>query len=87
VSPVSGPADRAGGDRPYLTVVRGDASAEEVAALVAVLAALAARRPGAPTRGGERAGGWASRPSLLRRPLGHGPCAWRASGRPGGGLS
>lgn len=80
MSPVSGPADR---DRPYLTVVRGDASAEEVAALTAVLAALTARRAGTPPAGGERVGGWAGRPSLLRRPLSHGPGAWRASGRPG----
>jgi hypothetical protein len=88
--PVSGPAGRGGGaraagDRPYLTVVSGGASAEEVAALTAVLAALTARRPGAPSAGGERAGGWASRPPLLRRPLSHGPGAWRASGRPGRG--
>ena len=70
--------------RPFLTVVKGDASAEEIAALTAVLAALAARRAGAPAAGGERAGGWASRPALLRRPLRHGPGAWRASGRAGG---
>jgi hypothetical protein len=73
-------------------VVRGDASAEEIAALTAVLAAkraAAARRAAAaaaaPARG-ERAFGWASRRAMLRRPLSHGLGAWRASARPGAGL-
>jgi len=95
VSPVSGPADRSGGaaggagDRPYLTVVRGVASAEEVAALTAVLAAknaAAARLAGASAAGrGGRTFGWASRQAMLRKPLSHGPGAWRASARPGAG--
>jgi hypothetical protein len=85
------PAERA--DRPLLTVVRGDASAEEIAALTAVLAAksaaaAAAARLAAASAAAGRGGhafGWASRQAMLRRPLSHGPGAWRASARPGAG--
>ena len=70
------------GDRPLLTVIRGDASAEEIAALTAVLAAMSGRSAAAP-RQPAPAGGWASRAAMLRKPLAHGPGAWRASGRPG----
>jgi Acyl-CoA carboxylase epsilon subunit len=73
-----------GAGRPLLTVIRGDTSAEEIAALTAVLAAVGARRAGPPAAArGAHLSVWASRPSLLRRPLSHGPGAWRASGRPG----
>ena len=72
-----------------LAVVRGDASAEEIAALTAVLAAAsaaAARVAAASTVGrGGQAFGWASRGAMLRKPLSHGPGAWRASARPGAG--
>lgn len=71
------------GDRPLLTVIRGDASAEEIAALTAVLAAMSGRAAAAPRRQAAPAGGWASRAAMLRKPLAHGPGAWRASGRPG----
>ena len=69
---------------PLLTVVRGDASAEEIAALTAVLAARSrsAVRP-APDGRGQRITGWSSRSALLRRPVRHGPGAWQASARPG----
>jgi hypothetical protein len=89
--PGSGSARRAA--PPALAVVRGDASAEEIAALTAVLAArsaaarsAAARAAAAsgPGRGG-RSFGWASRRAMLRKPLSHGPGAWRASARPGDG--
>jgi hypothetical protein len=79
-------AERAAG--PLLTVVRGDATAEEIAALTAVLAAKsaaavrAATAAAAAARGG-RTFGWASRQAMLRKPLAHGPGAWRASARPG----
>lgn len=57
--------------RPLLRVVRGDPSPEELAAVVAVLAARAsagsATPPPAPPNG------W-------RRPLDRGPGAWRQSG-------
>jgi Acyl-CoA carboxylase epsilon subunit len=70
--------------RPLLTVIRGDATAEEIAALTAVLAARsgARRAAAAPARGGQVTG-WASRQARLRAPLSHGPGAWRASARPG----
>jgi hypothetical protein len=85
------PAERA--RRPVLTVVRGDASAEEIAALTAVLTAVLAAKNAAAARlaaasaahRGGRAFGWASRQAMLRKPLSHGPGAWRASARPGAG--
>ena len=70
--------------KPLLTVIRGDASAEEIAALTAVLTAMSARRHARLAAGGESGSRWAGRAALLRRPLSHGPGAWRASGRPGG---
>jgi hypothetical protein len=69
------------GGRPLLRVVRGDATPEEIAALVAVLAA----------RGGEGdarsqprsvKNTWSDRSRLLRRPLATAPGAWRASALP-----
>jgi hypothetical protein len=78
-------AQAGSGRTPLLTVVRGDASAEEIAALVAVLAAKsaeAARLTAAAARS-EPASRWADRSVLLRRPLRHGPGAWRSTARPG----
>jgi len=74
--------DRPAGE-PALRVVRGDATPEEVAALVAVLMARsgqggAARRPRA-----SALGAWSDRSRLIRRPLHPGPGAWRRSGLPG----
>jgi hypothetical protein len=82
-----------------LKIVRGDATPEEIAALVAVLTARARRAAAArgradaaatsagsvPGRPGRpaRIGGWADRSRGLRAPLDHGPGAWRASGRSG----
>jgi len=73
---------------PMLAVVRGDASAEEIAALTAVLAtrSAAAARLAAASAGADRGGrafGWASRRAMLRQPISHGPGAWLASARPG----
>ena len=65
---------------PTLRVVRGDATPEEIAALVAVFLS----RPGedeAPPVPARSA--WADRSSLLRRPLRPGPGAWRRSALPG----
>jgi hypothetical protein len=64
-------------DRPVLRVIRGDATDEEIAALLAVVLA----RSGG---GGEVAGPgptsvWSDRASGLRRPVQAGPGAWRAS--------
>ncbi|WP_141580993.1 acyl-CoA carboxylase subunit epsilon [Actinomadura sp. WMMA1423] len=75
--------------KPFLQVVRGDPSPEEVAALVAVLTARA-RAAGA-SRAGAGAGAapsrWADRTRLVRAALAggprpRGPGAWRASGLP-----
>jgi hypothetical protein len=66
------------GERPLLRVVRGDPSAEELAALTVVVAALAQRRTG---RRPTPAGAWASSADALRPQLRPGPGAWRASGR------
>ena len=64
-------------DRPLLRVVRGEPSAEELAALVAVVAARASAtaEPEPPARPL-----W-GRP-VLRSTLTPGPGAWRASGLP-----
>jgi Acyl-CoA carboxylase epsilon subunit len=70
--------------RTPLVVVRGDATAEEVAALVAVLqASAAARSPGRSSRRPPRE--WSAhrrrvRAAQLVPPSG--PAAWRASGLP-----
>ena len=64
-----------------LRVVRGEASAEELAALVAVLSTWAAARPAA-LAPRQRAPGWADRAAVLRLPLRGGPGGWRASGLP-----
>jgi hypothetical protein len=65
---------------PVLRVVRGPATEEEVAALVAVL--LARPAPGAPAPA--PASGWADRAATLRGrvPWTPGPDAWRTAGRP-----
>lgn len=64
--------------RPLLRVVRGDATAEEVAAVVAVLAAL--RPAGPPAR--RPAPGWAAPHRQVRRTPPHGPGGWRSSALP-----
>ncbi|GAA4745743.1 hypothetical protein GCM10023328_29950 [Modestobacter marinus] len=61
-----------------LQVVRGKPSAEELAALTVVVAALSQRRP---RRRPTPVGAWAERADVLRRPLLAGPGGWRASGR------
>lgn len=73
-------------DVPLLRVVRGDASAEEIAALVAVLGAAAVPAPAGPAPAGP--GGrpwpvWCDRAALLRQPFAHGPDAWRRNARRG----
>ena len=65
--------------RPLLRVVKGDATPEEVAALVAVVAALGnGGEP--PTR---RTPEWSAHHRKVRRTLPHGPGGWRSSGLPG----
>jgi hypothetical protein len=60
-------------------VLRGDPTAEEIAALVAVLSSLpraVAEPPGAAV-----VGGWMDRRAALRFPMAPGPGAWVSSGR------
>lgn len=63
---------------PFLRVVRGEPTAEELAALVAVLAARAAAAPVQP----RPRSAWADPASRLRVPLTPGPAAWRRSALP-----
>lgn len=71
---------------PVLRVVKGEPTAEELAA---VLSAVSARLAGAGTTGGRASGtdatgehGWAAYWRRLRHPVRPGPGAWRASGLP-----
>jgi hypothetical protein len=71
---------------PYLSVVRGDASAEEIAALVATLTAVAAAaaRSAAAASAEERPAShtWNSRARLLRTPVHPAAGGWRRSALP-----
>lgn len=62
-----------------LRLVRGDATPEEIAALVAVLSAASAAGDPAPPRPRSH---WASRERAVRQPLAPGRGAWRASAFP-----
>jgi hypothetical protein len=66
--------------RPLLRVVRGDATPEELAALVAVVAALGSAG-GEPPR--PRVPEWSAHHRKMRRSLPHGPGGWRSSALPG----
>ncbi len=59
--------------------VVGTASAEEVAAIVAVLVAASGGSEEPTT---DASSPWASHGAILRRPMGHGPGTWRTSLRP-----
>jgi len=69
---------------PFLQVVRGDATAEEIAALVATLTAVAAAR----SRAAEAAKpapvrtNWNAQARLLRAPVRPSPGGWRRSALP-----
>jgi hypothetical protein len=68
-----------------LRVVRGDASPEEIAALVATLtaaAAVAAARAAAPAKPRPAARNWNSRARLLRSPVHPAAGGWRRSALP-----
>jgi Acyl-CoA carboxylase epsilon subunit len=68
-------------EAPVLTVVTGNPSAEEIAALVAVLAARTAPASAAEVAGRLR-NEWSARSRLMREPLPRGPGGWRASALP-----
>jgi acyl-CoA carboxylase epsilon subunit len=63
-------------------VIRGDATPEEIAAVIAVLLSRAADAPDAPSAA-PRPSAWADRGRQVRRPLFPGPDAWRRSALPG----
>ena len=64
-------------DRPLLRVVRGEPTAEELAALTVVVAALSQRRR---SRRVVPVGAWADFGAGHRRPLRPGAGGWRATG-------
>lgn len=68
-------------EAPVLRVIGGDATAEEIAALVAVLTAAAAPAPARASRRPRPV--WSDRAAGLRQPFGHGPDAWRRNARRG----
>jgi hypothetical protein len=75
------------GGRPVLHVVAGQATPEEVAALTAVVAALAARQRNGRSAAARQAAarqrpGWPDRAALMHAPLVPGPGAWPRSSRP-----
>jgi len=63
-------------DRPPLRLVRGDATPEEVAALLAVLSAASG---GAEAQAPRHTSQWSSPARAMRRPVTPGRGAWRAS--------
>jgi hypothetical protein len=67
--------------RPPLFAIKGDATPQEVAALVAVLQGIAASAAGSETSGPPPSQ-WASPRRAVRRPLSAGPGGWRASALP-----
>jgi hypothetical protein len=78
---VSAEQEQAAPPRPMLRIVSGDATEEEIAALVAVLSA----RSGAAAAGEKptpRRSEWAGHERRMRRPLHPSPNGWRASAFP-----
>ena len=65
--------------QPVLRVVKGDATPEEVAALVTVIASMSGGE--APSTPRPRSS-WADPGRRMRTSLPHGPGAWRGSGLP-----
>jgi hypothetical protein len=65
---------------PVLRVIRGDATPEEIAALLAVVAARSRSVPAAGSRRPTSA--WTDRAQILRAPVAAGPGAWRQSAWP-----
>jgi hypothetical protein len=65
---------------PPAIVVRGDATPEQLAALVAVLSAASGGDE--PASEGSTSSTWAAHSVAMRHPVNHGPGAWRTSLRP-----
>ena len=75
----TGATDAEAGPAAPAIVVRGDATPEQLAALVAVLSAASGGDEPASDGSGSA---WATRTAAMRRPVSHGPGAWRTSLRP-----
>jgi hypothetical protein len=65
--------------RPLLRVVRGEPTADELAALLAVITAKVATQ----TKAARPRSAWGDAARRLRRPLSPGPGAWRRFNTPG----
>ncbi|WP_148571056.1 acyl-CoA carboxylase subunit epsilon [Nocardioides caldifontis] len=65
-----------------LVVVKGDATAEEVAALVAVVSGMAAAAQAAADTERPVVSEWSAPHRRVRATFPHGPGGWRASGLP-----
>jgi len=72
-------APRSEAERPFLSIVKGDATPEEVAALVAAVTALSSAAAPPPRRPTPE---WSAHHRKMRRTLPHGPGGWRSSGLP-----
>jgi hypothetical protein len=71
--------DGTGEERPVLRVITPDATAEEIAALVAVFSSLGSA---APARPGRSRSEWAAPHRAVRVRYSHGQDGWRSSGMP-----
>ena len=65
---------------PHLQVIRGDASPEDIASLLAVFAVFAAVQGNAQSQEPAAIHAWNSRAATMRSFPAPGPGAWRASG-------
>ncbi|HEY2523360.1 MAG TPA: acyl-CoA carboxylase subunit epsilon [Streptosporangiaceae bacterium] len=68
-------------NQPALQIIRGDATPEEVAAILAVLAVQARRGTGRETPA-QRPSIWADKQRMMREPISPRPAGWRRSAFP-----
>jgi len=73
--------DTAAAEAPLIRIDRGDPTAEELAAVLAVLVAAGAGRLSAPAAPAPKSG-WTDRSRYVRGELSHGPNGWRAGAFP-----
>ncbi|MFV0462236.1 MAG: acyl-CoA carboxylase epsilon subunit [Nostocoides sp.] len=79
MSPSPAPESEASGHRPMLKVISGQATPEEIAAIVAVLAAAGG---GSEARGRHTVSPWSDPARLLRGSMTPGPDGWSRSALP-----
>ena len=70
-------------DDPVLRVIKGEPTAEELAAVLVVLSGRSASRADQPSPAETGGRGWSAYWRNVRAPLVAGPGAWRTSGRLG----